>query len=61
MNTLTIKQINMATRGLESAIKKANRQLFEFGVLQSFQEFSQGKSKTYKSADALMRAIEKHK
>lgn len=49
----------MATRGLESAIKKANRQLFEFGVLQSFQEFSQGKSKTYKSADVLMRAIKK--
>lgn len=60
MTTATLKQVNNTARVLENAIKRANRQLFELGVIQSVLEFSQGKSKTYKSAGALMRAIKKH-
>ena len=49
MPTITYRQINIATKSLESVIKQAKRKLFEYETLTSLYDIQQGNFKKYKS------------
>ncbi len=59
MTTFTLRQINTATKDLETFIKQAKRRLFEFETMSSVCDFEKGNSKKYKSASTLIKNAKK--
>ncbi len=57
MTTATLRKINTAKKGLETAIKKARRELFVLETAESMAGFMKGDYKAYASSAALMKDV----